>query len=580
MKKLIFYLIIFKLAASLAFSQGTAINSNGAAPDNSALLDLSSTSQGFVMPRMTTAQMNAIVSPVAGLTIYNTDCNVFNYWNGSIWISYPSGAAGPPAPGSITGNSSPVCSAQSEVYSIAAVSGATGYNWNVPSGATINSGQGTTSVTVSFGAASGNICVTAVNACGTSNPACLSINLSGPSGVTASASPNPVCAGANLSLTGNATGATTWNWSGPNGFSSLLQNPTVTGITSAGAGIYSLSASNACGSATPVNTSSVTVTPLPAAPTAATHTATQTQITWNWNAVTGASGYQWNTVNTYPGTGVNVVASPTYTQINLSCNTAYTLYVWTYDGCGISSSTALTRTTSCCNLSSNLIAYWKMDETSGNAADASGNGYTLSNYNSVSFTSGKINNCADFGSSNNNKYLSTTNSTLINTNLYSNSYTVSVWANISTQPSSGVYYEIFGTAPYSGGLEKDIRIQYLNSSGVCKVLFNKGNYSGTDNNIYVTTTLATGTWHHFAFTYTNNTLLEAYIDGASVGYINNPYNNPAAGGSNNWLNVGSWVTPTAYLSGKTDEVGIWTRALSATEVSCLYNGGAGLQYPF
>jgi hypothetical protein len=36
----------------------------------------------------------------------------------------------------------------------------------------------------------------------------------------------------------------------------------------------------------------------------------------------------------------------------------------------------------------------------------------------------------------------------------------------------------------------------------------------------------------------------------------------------------------AYADGQIDEVGIWSRALSSTEVTKLYNGGAGLQYPF
>ncbi len=63
-----------------------------------------------------------------------------------------------------------------------------------------------------------------------------------PTGVTAVATPNPVCAGQTLNLSGNATGATSWIWTGPNGFTSTLQNPTIPNITSAGAGVYTLTA--------------------------------------------------------------------------------------------------------------------------------------------------------------------------------------------------------------------------------------------------------------------------------------------------------------------------------------------------
>ncbi|MFV5697720.1 hypothetical protein ACM55H_05065, partial [Flavobacterium sp. ZT3R17] len=56
-------------------------------------------------------------------------------------------------------------------YSISAVSGATNYIWTVPAGATVTSGQGTTSITVNFGTTSGNVSVTPSNVCvsGTSN---------------------------------------------------------------------------------------------------------------------------------------------------------------------------------------------------------------------------------------------------------------------------------------------------------------------------------------------------------------------------------------------------------------------------
>jgi hypothetical protein len=44
-------------------------------PNSNSALDVVSTSQGMLFPRMTTAQRNAIVSPAKGLTIFNTDVN-------------------------------------------------------------------------------------------------------------------------------------------------------------------------------------------------------------------------------------------------------------------------------------------------------------------------------------------------------------------------------------------------------------------------------------------------------------------------------------------------------------------------
>lgn len=54
-------------------------------PNAAALLDVSSTTKGFLPPRMTTAQRDAISTPPAGLVIYNTSTNVLNFYNGSAW---------------------------------------------------------------------------------------------------------------------------------------------------------------------------------------------------------------------------------------------------------------------------------------------------------------------------------------------------------------------------------------------------------------------------------------------------------------------------------------------------------------
>ncbi len=54
--------------------------------DASALLDVQSTTQGFLPPRMTTTERDLISTPAAGLMIYNTDTNTAECWNGSAWM--------------------------------------------------------------------------------------------------------------------------------------------------------------------------------------------------------------------------------------------------------------------------------------------------------------------------------------------------------------------------------------------------------------------------------------------------------------------------------------------------------------
>ena len=55
-----------------------SINKDGSAPDASSMLDVKATNAGFLMPRMTEAQMNAIVNPATGLMVFCTDLGCFN----------------------------------------------------------------------------------------------------------------------------------------------------------------------------------------------------------------------------------------------------------------------------------------------------------------------------------------------------------------------------------------------------------------------------------------------------------------------------------------------------------------------
>jgi len=54
-------------------------------PDATALLDISSTTKGFLPPRMTASQRNAISSPATGLMLYDTTNDKMDFYNGSVW---------------------------------------------------------------------------------------------------------------------------------------------------------------------------------------------------------------------------------------------------------------------------------------------------------------------------------------------------------------------------------------------------------------------------------------------------------------------------------------------------------------
>lgn len=62
-----------------------AIGIGTSAPNTNALVDMSSTTKGILIPRMNTAQRNAIVTSAAGLLVYDTTLNLFYYFDGVIW---------------------------------------------------------------------------------------------------------------------------------------------------------------------------------------------------------------------------------------------------------------------------------------------------------------------------------------------------------------------------------------------------------------------------------------------------------------------------------------------------------------
>lgn len=61
--------------------------------ETSALLDISSTTKGIVIPRMTTAQKNAIVSPATSLLVFDTNLNGYYFWDGAAWTGMGGGGS-------------------------------------------------------------------------------------------------------------------------------------------------------------------------------------------------------------------------------------------------------------------------------------------------------------------------------------------------------------------------------------------------------------------------------------------------------------------------------------------------------
>lgn len=66
--------------------QPFCINVANGSHATSATVQIDSTTKGFLPPRMTTTQKNAIATPAAGLMVYDTTLNLISYYNGTSWI--------------------------------------------------------------------------------------------------------------------------------------------------------------------------------------------------------------------------------------------------------------------------------------------------------------------------------------------------------------------------------------------------------------------------------------------------------------------------------------------------------------
>lgn len=111
--------IAFVFGLNAAYAQNN-VGIGTTTPNANAILEMQSTTQGVLVPRMTTIQRNAIAAPSEGLLVYDTDVNCFFFYESSVaaWTSLcsaggvgpagPQGPAGPAGPTGATGPQGPI----------------------------------------------------------------------------------------------------------------------------------------------------------------------------------------------------------------------------------------------------------------------------------------------------------------------------------------------------------------------------------------------------------------------------------------------------------------------------------------
>lgn len=281
------------------FAQGMSINQSGNPPHPSAGLDVDFNDRGMLIPRMTEAERDSIQSPALGLQIFNTTTNCLNLWSGTTWrqACYECGFQVP-----TVSNSGPICEGDTLFLTATSVGGAT-YSWTGPNG--FSSSLQNPVIPNATQAATGTYdLVVTVTGCSASPISTQASVITVPNSPVPGSN-SPVCSGDSLNLTASSINNATYAWTGPNGFSSSMQNPVLTNVTTSMAGTYNVTATvNGCTS--PSASVSASINQTPAMPVAGSNSPVNKNSTINLTATTVAGAtYQWSGPNGFSSTNQN-----------------------------------------------------------------------------------------------------------------------------------------------------------------------------------------------------------------------------------------------------------------------------------
>lgn len=212
------------------------------------------------------------------------------------------------------------------------------------------------------------------------------------------------------------------------------------------------------------------------------------------------------------------------------------------------------------SLLNGVRAYYNFE---GNGNDISGNNNNTTPTNVVfSIANGIIAQGGGFNGS--SSRMVKTSSSLPTGN---NSLSISFWFKTSSLAGSGGFPCILQVSSTTGFATSLAPIGYESNNRL---------YIGTNgSDINTGITINTNSWFHCCVTYTANTI-RVYVNNILTNTVSRTMN---LGNAN--ISIGYALSSGGqYFNGQIDEVGFWTRQLSAQEVSILYNNGFGNSYPF
>jgi uncharacterized protein len=207
-----------------------------------------------------------------------------------------------------------------------------------------------------------------------------------------------------------------------------------------------------------------------------------------------------------------------------------------------------------------FVAWYKFDETSGtSASDSSGDGKTATLAGTTGWVTGRSGGAVHLDGS--SGYVKLPNGILSAVN----DFTVAAWVKLDSVPAWSRIFD-FGT-----GTGSYMFLTPNSGSGAARFAITTGGWS-TEQQINATAALPSGAWTHVAVTLSGNTGT-LYVNGAVAGTNTGITLRPSSLGTttNTWLGRSQYSDP--YLPGALDNVRLYSRALSATEVAALSSAG-------
>lgn len=228
-------------------------------------------------------------------------------------------------------------------------------------------------------------------------------------------------------------------------------------------------------------------------------------------------------------------------------------------------------------LTTGLVSYWELEESSGNdRIDAHGSN-DLTDDTTVATATGIIGNGADFEAGNSEYLYSADTASLSITTSYSTSF----WIKFETTPGSGRYSFV---AKADGGHGQTSYEVWQNwGTGALSIFQSDDGNGGANTEGGVSWSPSTATWYNVTTTYnTSTTTAKFYVDGSQQGSDVTSFDQASIFDGTKDFNLGCTFgnasTRGNFVDGVMDQVGLWGKVLTGSEVTELYNGGAGLPY--